>query len=484
MANLAHLSDQELMAIASGGSDLAHVSDDELRVAAGLGAASSTHDIMTQGLKSGANTALGGYYPQVKAALVTRQTSGPEYEAAVRAAQDELRQAMEQAPGASLAGSVVGAVASPLNLVPMAGEAALGKAGMALGGVAQGALVNPGEGPDAGTERLTNMALGGALGTVGAGAGMAAEPIAAKAEKAAVSALRPNKSQVKQLAKGGTLRSTGRTLLDEGIIGNVPRGTSTLAERAGEKLETVGAQKGQLIDRLNNQPNNAVDLNKIRQDVYEALKLDPSIPGAQKYNEGLTTKLQEFSIGASEMPIKNADELKTKVGQLVKRWYPANAPKTDVGKEEFYRQLYRGLNNGVDDAAEVIAKQYNPQAVDELRQLKKTYGGLKNAEAILSEREISDFANRMVSPSDYGMGVVGAAYGSSTGGAGNAAGYGAVLAAANNLARRYGNQITSKQLDNLATLLASPVARGLGVGSALNETVDVKRKNRIKAMGE
>jgi hypothetical protein len=447
-------------------------------------AQSDTQSILTSGLKHAANVSSGNRYAEIKAALSTNSTSGPEYEAAKKQAQAELEQAMKEAPGASLAGSVTGAVLSPLNLLPIGGAKTLGMAGGALGGGLQGALINTGEGPGAGTEKLKNMGLGTALGGVSGVLEGAAPAIEAQAERSAVSALRPNKTQVKQLMKSGRLSETGRTILDQGIIGNVPRGTSTLAERAAEGLESVGAQKGQLIERLNNQPNNAVDINKVRQDVYEALKLDPSIPGAQKYNEGLTEKLQEFSVGASEMPIKNADELKTKIGQLVKRWYPANAPKTDVGKEEFYRQLYRGLNNGVDDAAEVIAKQYNPQAVDELRELKKTYGGLKNAEAILSEREISDFANRMVSPSDYGMGVAGAVYGSGVGGAKSAAGYGAVLAAANNFARRYGNQITSKQLDNLAALLSSPIARGLGVGSALNETVDVRRKNRIKAMGD
>ncbi len=495
------LSNEELLAIAAGD----ELSNEELMQIAGIQPETSQQGLMTEAFRSGANIATGGYLPEIQGAIASRSLfSGPEYEKQKRLAQLELKRGQISSPGAAAIGGVVGAVASPLNLLPLAGARTAGRLGAVAGSALQGAAINPGDVENQLRARLEQAGVGGALGLAGEGVSALAPKLKRSAERAAVSGIRPFKAAVKDLTKSGQIEKTGRVLLDEGIIGNIPRGGEKLLERVEKGLETVGAKKGAMIDALDaklsefaagssavpygtkgkSASSQGVNLDKLRADILDSLRLDSAIPGSQAYNDKLALKVQEISPNKKTLSLKEADKLKTQIGALVKRWYPNNAPKTDLSNEEFYRSLYSALNKGVDDGAELIAKQYNPHALDELRDLKNRYGGLKSAEKILTEREIADFANRMVSPSDYGVGATGAVIGATQGGLGGAALAATAGAGINNFLRKFGNQITSKQLDNLSKIMASPIAKGLGVGALTSGTIDIPRSKRLKALEE
>lgn len=474
---------------------------------------------------SAANAALLGYLPQVQAGIETMSTSSPEY---IRR-RDEIIKMLEegsrQQPLASTAGTLTGAIGMPLGVGRAAGTTARTAGQLALrsgaAGAAMGAAQNPGdiEGELSGaqlSERLANAAKSGLLAApMGYAAGAVGTPggrraIKDVAEERAFKALGPYARESRQAFSRGQVRPIGRAVLDEGVIGNVPRGPDVIGKRASAAAEKAGSAKGSVIDELNefqeklsqafqkeaggNMPakvgqkiakDATTSVGVSRAEIGKSLRerLLSDLPEQSGQNAKFEALISKFERENPYMTIKEADALKLKYKKLI-NW--DRLPGADIPEQEqYYRAVYSALNQGVDDAADVLAKTYSEVVgkgmVDKLAKAKSRYGAMKTAEGITAKREARDFANRMVSPSDYGMGVGGAAIGAMSGDPKMAA-LGLSAGLANNLARKYGNQLTAKQMDNLQRLF-SKVRAGTGTAGAIGSVSSLPSRNkRLKAL--
>lgn len=504
MPGLEDLSDQELELVSQG--KLESLSDSALQAIASEAQAplpsfdtgKSTEDILMSLLQG----ATFGHLPQVGGAIKAGAVSGPEYESEKQAISKRLAQ---REPVTGALGEVAGSVVSPVGL----GASALLRGGASIPraaavGAGLGALQSPGGdlSLEQIQERLKGAALGGALGGgLSAVSGPVSRGMESFAERRAFSALRPFKAAVKEARARDRIEPVGRTLLDEQIIGNIPRSSEALAERIGEAKKLVGEKKSQIIDDIESlvdrlvsegailpakpgqkiQAKAGVEVKSLKAAVKDNLKVNADLPQAEQFEEKLDKFLEGFAKGKERLSVKEADKLKTDLGKFVRRWYRPGAPQVEPFSEQFNKELYRALNKGVDDAAELMAKTYKPDIVEDLRKIKSTYGNLSEAEKIAGQRFEADFANRFVSPSDYGVGMATSAGSLARGERAVQAGLvGAAAAGVNHFLRKYGNQITAKQVDNLSKLIGSKALQNIML---VNPTVGAERATkRLKAL--
>lgn len=424
-------------------------------------------------LLSAAQGATAGYLPEVAGAIKSKSLFfGPEYEAA----RNEMKSRLSQVGSLeSLGGQVAGSFANPIGLA--AGALAKGAAPLARPAIAglQSGLQSTGEKPLTRSDleaRIQNALLGAGVGAGFEGLPAAGAMLQSSAAKKAFEALRPVKRFTDKAMARDEIEALGRTALDEGVIGNIPRGPEALAKRAIEKSDVVGATKQSLIDEAQSSidanlpeqvrlpilgsasPRRELDIprSKIVDDVRAAIGLDARLPDAEVYNKSLDRFLGRFAKGQETITLKEADDLKKQVNKFIKDWDAQKAFSQQPELEQFNKQLYRALNKNVDEAAELVTERYLPQKVDDLKSLKKRYGSLEKIEDITTDRASRDLTNRMLSPSDYGAGAVGALKGAGTPESVALATAGAGI---NNFLRRYGNQLTAKQMDNLGKIMQS-----------------------------
>ncbi len=434
---------------------------------------------LQSGLAGAGQAVTMGYAPDIADKLL-----GPE-------AGKRYRELLQKNPAMATLGAGVGSVVSPEGMLANAVKGGrLVQAGL---GAATGAAYNVPEQEnnyDALMERLKNAAIGGVSGFA---VGGAQERMREEAPKAAFEALRPYKKNVKDALQKDNIAGIGKTALDEGIIGNIPRGSEKLLERTEEKLSQVGKQKSALIDQIQsasddfankmaqdveNIPINptripkqgkveyGIDVQKVRDDVLSRLKQDPRLPDAKKFNSDLKEFVDNFAEGEKYISIKDADKLKVDLNRYIKNWY--SNPLVDPKSQAFNKNLYSTLNSSIDDTAEFLAKKFNLPISKELKSSKRRYGNLSEIEKTLENRVTGDVANRMISPSDYGMGSTGAVIGAMSGGASGAAVGGATLGALNQFLRKYGSQLKAKQYNNLVSAMDK-----LGIFSPNAQTISI-----------
>lgn len=490
-------------------------------------------------LRSGADSVLFGHLPQVQAGV--ESMGGADFDARQKEIADLLQSDQQRFPISTGLAGLAGGLAT---------GGALGKVGAGLMGAAKpvatardmasqtalssmifGALQNPGDVDDPLSARLdaatTSAAMGygagGLFGKVLSKAGR--QSIKDAAGERGFKALGPYSREARKAYSKGRVSEIGQAALDEGVIGNIPRGYDTLAKRAETAKHTVGKQKQAVVDEIedlqkrlaaqfSNEGNlpikaaNAqakqviaragVDRRAIAEALETDLMIPDDIPGAERVNRSMRKLIEEFKNHPNPvMPIKDADGLKMFLGDKKNgliNW--DRLPGADIPlQEKFYRSLYAKLNQGVDDAAQAVAGQADEvlggNIKMRLQSTKKRYGAVADAERIASRREGQEIANRLVSPSDYFSGVSGAV-GSMVAGVDpmTSAAIGAAAGGANKIARRYGNQVAAKQLDNLRRILdkfnAGPGTSAAigGVSASARGQKDRKTNRRLKALEE
>lgn len=455
------------------------------------------------GIEGFGNAVTLGYLPQLQALTDTTidKFTDPNYtnfEDEYLAHRDDNLKRQESHwknnPVASGVGTLAGAGVSGVASAPLMGEAAatgLGRVAQAAKqGAAMGLLANPGdeEGKLADglqlSDRLHNAAVGGAVGAGSAGAiegvsgvaGRASQFLRGQAEKKALKAMGPYaRDAMKAMAKD-EINSTGRVLLDEGVVGGAPTSFSGLADRAETALQSKGQQIGDYLEELSEaerkltgnmegvvplghkpQMSAGVDRARIAQSLREDL-LNPNtdIPGIAAKNAKVERLISEFENGGDGLlPVLQAEAKKVSVGKEIK-W--DRLPGSDIPlEEEVQRALYNKLKNGVEDAGQFLENEVG-SSPGKFMELKDDYGALKKARDIVKRREAKEFANRFLSPSDYLTGGLGATAGFASGDSvedkiKNAA-IGGAIGVGHKFIRQYGNQVMAPVLDRLATQLA------------------------------
>lgn len=437
--------------------------------------------------KSAADSALLGYLPQVQGAIAGAR--GGDYISERDQAIEDLSRLKQENPKSALAGNLTGIV-GPAVLTGGLGAASkgaslLGKIGQgAKIGALQGAVANPGDVKgDVGlqfSDRAQNAALGG---IVGGAATAAAETIPAlskrvseylkkKANINAYEALAPRKRFVSQDLAKNKIEDIGEIALDRGIIKGMPRSKEELLSRASGLQEVSGKEIGDTIESLSRKeadmlgqqaaeaqglaipgqslPKGGISKASISKALEEDLIKDIPLESVRKTNSAFQEMIDDFNQG-EHLGIKEAQDLKVKLGNLIK-W--DRLPGADIPVEEqFYRSLYKNLNKGTEDAAEVLAGKFG--GLDKLKDAKNVYGASKRMEEILKDKIAAEQANRFISPSDYGMGAAGAVVGGLTGDPEDrlkSAMIGASLGGANKLMRAYGSQVLAKSQNEISKL--------------------------------
>ena len=454
-------------------------------------------------IQSFGNAATLGYLPHLQAAsekvmfpvlnMITGQNVEPEEYVKARDRNiAELETLRKENPNAALAGDILG-IGSSVALTGGLGTAARGASlasrlsTAAKTGATFGALQNPGDvagetGLQLG-ERAKGAAFGGALGLGGEAALTGASAVSrglvnklkGAAERRAFKALGPYQRDVLKL-KEGQMESIGRTALDEGLLSGLPS-YEKIGRRAADKAELRGKELDQLINELSEKAPIAagkmekaitplgvevppaqigVSRKMIAKEVADELTAPAvGIPGAKSENAKVEKLLSEFlSEGPEKMSVRETEDLKRAIGKRV-IWdqLPGTEIKTN---QKVLRSLYGKLKKGSEDTAEFIAEKLGGNELERLKNLKSSYGNLSRSAQIAGTREMREFANRMLSPSDYFAGGMGFLYGGEAG-LGKAA-LGASAGLANKALRTYGNTGLAKLFD-LGSRGAGPSAR-------------------------
>lgn len=394
-------------------------------------------------------------------------------------------------------GTVGGIVAGGATTGALGRLAGLGKTATALGrfkdaakiGAVMGAVSNPGDkegeiNPLQLEDRLKSAGIGAGVGmaselaseAIGFGSKKASQYFRNKAEQKAFNALGPDLRAVRQNMSKRDVQKIGRTLLDSGAIKSRASrekmfGLIKMAKEAkGKELESVINELGKMQDDLFaakpglvkygtriDGVKSGIDRKRIAQSLRDDL-ISPhlDIPDMLSQNAKVEKLIKEFENGGDELlSILHGEDLKKAVGKQIK-W--DRLPGTDIPlKEQVRRSLYSKLRQGTEDAAAYMDDLAGNSKGSRFKSVKSQFGNLKEAEKIIEKRLARDTANRLLSPSDYFTGGIGAAAGFASGGSiedkvKNAA-IGASLGLVNKLGRNYGNQITAKMYESAANAL-------------------------------
>lgn len=220
------------------------------------------------------------------------------------------------------------------------------------------------------------------------------------------------------------LADFGKTMMDHGITGPMPKSYEALAERAIKQSDDVGKRLGEVIDEISKAadelasgskdlpaiPGQApprVGLNRaeIGKSLQEKLIDTSGLPGVDVDNEALSKLINEFVSGDGVVGIKDAQKLKEAAGKKI-NW--KRDPRADIPtKELFYRELYSSLRQGIEDTAEALAERLGPDYKDKFIALKNDYKNLKLGAEIATKKAGKEFVNRYISLSDYQSGQFG-----------------------------------------------------------------------------
>lgn len=394
--------------------------------------------------------------------------------------------------GGALAGGLTTGLAVPGGALAEGTGLAAKTAASVGSGVAMRALQNPGDktgelDPLQTGQRLSNMsdlkslAIDAAVPLVGpalSGAGNAAANVA---QRAGFKSLGPYARQAMQSMSKGEINSVGQTLLDTGAIGGMPKSYENLAKKISDLKNESGQRLGQTVEQMSQAENGmgsgaqiGLSRNQIGNDLEKTL-ISPNldVAGIPEKNAKLSEYIANWKRGGlpadaagpinDQLPLLQAEMKKRGTGDSI-NWN--RLPDADIPvNEEFNRALYGKLRSGVEDGGEQLAQKTGFD-VDAFKDQKNEFGNLATAENIANQRARKEFANRMISPSDYGVGIVAGGAGLLMPGASpedrmKHGAMGLLAGLANHGARKYGNQLMSMGANN-----ASQLANGLGTAAS------------------
>lgn len=435
-----------------------------------------------QGFGQGATL---GYLPQLQAAAepalakvyeaATGENVSPTEDYVTRRDQYiELQKKLaEQNPksyvGGQLAGGLTTAFAAPGSQLGRGATLGAQTANALKTGIAIRGLQNPGDvqgevSPAQLPQRIENaanpfgLATDVAIPATGPAFGKLSSLLKNQAERSAFKALGPYAKESIRAFGNERVNSIGRTALDTGLVGGVPKSYEAMATQAASLKNKSGQELGDIVSQLAATPEGQA-VNLSRNEIAGQLKKElvspnTDIAGIAERNAKMEGYSDLFSGHTNDaIPLMDAELKKRAVGQEINWQRPPGSDIPDI--EAFNRALYQKLKGGVEQGGEQLA-QTTGYDVGKFRSKKNEFGNLAEAENILSRRAPKEFANRLLSPSDYGVGAAGAAIGAMSGGSpeekAKHAAYGFALALANKGARKYGNQISAMSAEQAAKL--------------------------------
>jgi hypothetical protein len=379
-----------------------------------------------------------------------------------RRERDEARaknEAAKQAnPKTYMAGQIGGGVATAL--VPGAAPATIGKAAVAGAGI--GALAGVG-GTDADLTRgeIKDVAKDAAVGGATGGAfGAAAKPIAtavggvlgavsknlqnlgqARLFKAAVG---QNKRAFVQVDGKGLMEKAGQYLDDLGV--GLGDSTEGIAKKLTTRVDTLRTSLDDTVSALDAASGGKITVSpqaiadRIEKEVAEPMK---KIVASRKDYAEIMDEVQ--AIRGVDRPISFAEAAEQRAGVQKQINYDSFNKRDVVAGAR--RQIARIWNDEIDKQAEGLLKSAGKKG-DAYKELRHEFALAQELLGHVANRVQGNAANRVMSPSDYGMGgIAGIMTGNPF--------LGAVAAISNHLGRVYGNAAAGRAAINISRVAAS-----------------------------
>jgi len=363
---------------------------------------------------------------QAKSDLIEGMAKAPtSYELVRNRMRAEAKQAKEQEGGAYMAGDVLGGIGASVagNIVAPGGGAFLrGAAEGAVGGLGNsesdllqgdvgGAAADTALGASIGgvSSYVGDKTLGRLLrGAPGAAQGTS-EGLESMAEGRAVKAATgQNKAAIRQMIeKGelgldtGTVERVGSDLLNEGVV-DAGASARDILKRAGERKQAWGATINQALDYLDNLTPNGmqIDVGALADDMEQALVV-PNLAGthgqrqiaARMADNIAAFRQQGNSLSALEAFKRALDE-------------DINYAKVDMpAASKAMLRMRTMLNNAIEDKADEVGRAAGASDVADLfKESKAVYSSMAIGERVAKNQVTANASNRLISPSDYGVG--------------------------------------------------------------------------------
>lgn len=504
MASLAHMSDDELMKIASGPSaptsgapatekpaaSLAHISDEDLMKAAGVSSAAPAETIspLNSALQGAGQGLTFGYSDEGIAAAKTlrdkfvhgdKSDFSEIYARNVAKERADLVDAQKANPGSYIGGNVAGSL--PTLLIPGLGiareaglAATLGKAALQGGLMASGeSTANPLSDPQQfATDTAEGAAIGGATQGLFSGVGSVLNkltPTALKelaAERAVKAATGQNVSALRKItgttlgsagdvgAAEAGIRKVGTDILDQGALGATDT-VEDLAPKLAEARKTFGGKIGEVATAIDAVVPEAVDSKKIASEILDYASSIPETVAGKKLQERLVAEAANFE-QLPGMSFTMAQDFKNQF-----KFKPVDADAL-ISNQDATNKIRSIIGSNMDETAEKIAAGGGEGAelIGQYKDFKSKYGSFKAASDAATDRVQKNLSNRFVSPSDYALGIgaggatylAGQAQGKDGGSGLETLGYGALAAFANKQARTRGSSLAAVTAHTLGNL--------------------------------
>jgi len=398
-------------------------------------------------------------------------------------ARSRYQKAEDQNPKSFLVGQVGGGIAT--SLIPGVGIAkgaglAAGAAKAALiGGVAGAGYskTDPTKSPDDLKHFAGDVGEGAAFGGVTQGAlGAAGKYLPSKSadlldylaqRRAVKAATGQNKKVIKEAIKGGRLQKMGQDLLatDESggpAIGYLDK-TESIAPKLESKQKFFGGKIGEVSNQIDTQMPKAVSGQEVANSIIEEASKIPELP----HTKGIIDRMQETAAKFEQMGDMNFADAQKYKNQFK---LTASDHTQEINNKVANNNMYKAVKNAMEKSASRISDVSDDQNLKDLlgryKEYKGKYATFKTLSDAAKDREAANLANRFVSPSDYGTGLMTAgATMMSHGNLTPALAVGALAAGGNKLARTYGSSLAARSLDKVADILrASPEALGKYAG--------------------
>lgn len=363
--------------------------------------------------------------------------------------------AQERSPGTFRTGQIGGAVAT--SFVPGAAPATLSKAALA------GAAFGAGAGLGSSEADLTKGDVGGAAAdtavgaTLGGALGAAAKPVSnlvgAAFGGAAKKLLELGRSRLFKAAVGQTKRAftqmNGKGLLDKAgeYLDSLGIGfgdsTESIAQKLGARRDSVGQALDDMVSSLDQASGGRVAVSpgsvadRIEKEVAAPLK---KLAAAQGEYEQVMREVD--AIRQIGQPLGFAESAAQRAAAQKQINYDVQNGRDIAAQAR--REIARIWNDEIDKQAEPLLKSAG-KAGDAYRELRHEFSLAEELMKHVTSRVQGNAANRVLSPSDYGVGgIAGIMTGNPF--------LGVAGAAANHLGRVYGNAAAGRAAINMAKL--------------------------------
>jgi hypothetical protein len=379
--------------------------------------------------------------------------------------QGDIEAYEKENPVRSLVGTVLGGAAIP---IPGAGMKGLAGAATRIGAGAaiEGADVNV-RGGDTTGAAMTAGGVGAGVEALGGFLGKARKVIPGLrrfSEERALKAVTGNyKKQVEEITRknpefvGENIENFGKTVLnaDEAgpaIVGFARSTPDKIRQAATKKKEYFGQQIGEIRDTI----DELVPQNVSTEDIIKQMRAYRASILSSPKNMPLKKRLK-----AEEKYIADlGDNISLKMAQRLKddfQWKMTDPTKANLGQDatnKMYNIISKAMEEATDSGVEQLGKSLakERELVSKYRDAKEKYRAYKLAEQASGNLEMNQLKNRIISPSDYAVGIGGAVGGGVYEGPEGIA-KGALLGLGHKIARERGSAISAAATKRIADFL-------------------------------